>query len=156
MALQKFLVQRAENFPLNFRKKFTLSILLTKQSKLEMFPWTIRIQFWENRQKLFFKGPNIFCSKYGNKDFPWEKMFSSDWSFGHVKYSFENLVHENWTKSPNFFRTDWKSKYEVIFFQKTIFVRNDLPGTVNRVVTTLLKKFVRTTETNSNYFSKKQ
>ena len=83
-------------------------------------------------------------------------MFSSEWSFGHVNYSFENLVHENWTKSLNFFRTDWKSKCEVIFFQKTIFVRNDLPGTVNRFVTTLLKKFVRKTETNSNFFSKKQ
>ena len=72
-----------------------------------MLLWTRRMQFWHARRKILDKRPNIFrsASKTNIKGINFaEKLFSSNWSFEHLKLSFANPAKKIFTKRPKTFR----------------------------------------------------
>ena len=84
-----------------------------------MLLWTRRMQFWHARRKIFDKRPNIFgsASKIDLKSINFaEKLFSSNWTFEHIEFSFANPAKKIFTKRPKTFRLLCKKIKKKFYF----------------------------------------
>ena len=110
--LPKKIGQKAEkSFP-NVSQGFEKKIV-------KMLLWTRRMQFWHARRKHFDKKPITFgsVSKNDSKSVNFaEKLFSSNWSFEHIEFSFANPAKKIITRRPKTFRLFCKKIKKTLYF----------------------------------------
>ena len=89
-----------------------------------MLLWTRRMQFWHARRKIFDKRPNIFgsASKIDLKSINFaEKLFSSNWTFEHIEFSFANPAKKNIHQTAkNFSLTLQEGQKKILLFLKVL------------------------------------